>query len=139
MPAQIRYTVLLNEEGGMLDDLMVARHVPQAAGSLYIVVNGATKEDDFQLIGKQAGERARLERADQCALMALQGPEAAAVMADFFPHAADLGFMTFAGGVWNDHCVMFSRSGYTGEDGYEILVPPKRPSPSTRRCSPTPA
>jgi aminomethyltransferase len=124
-PAQIRYTVLLNEEGGMLDDLMVARHVPQAAGSLYIVVNGATKEDDFQLIGKQAGARARLERADQCALLALQGPEAEAVMASFFPHAANLSFMTFAGGVWNDHCVMFSRSGYTGEDGYEILVPPE--------------
>ena len=124
-PAQIRYTVLLNEEGGMLDDLMVARHVPQAAGSLYIVVNGATKEDDFQLIGKQAGVRARLERADQCALLALQGPEAEAVMASFFPHAANLSFMTFAGGEWNGHCVMFSRSGYTGEDGYEILVPPE--------------
>jgi aminomethyltransferase len=124
-PAQIRYTVLLNEQGGMLDDLMVARHVPQAAGSLYIVVNGATKEDDFQLIAEQAGERARLERADDCALLALQGPEAEAVMAAFFPHAANLGFMTFAGGVWNGHCMMFSRSGYTGEDGYEILVPPE--------------
>jgi aminomethyltransferase len=124
-PGQIRYTVLLNEDGGMLDDLMVARHVPQAAGSLYIVVNGATKEDDFLLIGEQAGQRARLERADECALLALQGPEAAAVMAGFFPHAADLGFMTFGGGEWKGHCVMFSRSGYTGEDGYEILVPPE--------------
>jgi aminomethyltransferase len=124
-PGQIRYTVLLNEEGGMLDDLMVARHIPQAAGSLYIVVNGATKEDDFKLIAEQAGDRARLERTDHCALLALQGPEAAAVMRELFPHAADLGFMTFGGGVWNGHCVMFSRSGYTGEDGYEILVPPE--------------
>jgi len=124
-PAQIRYTVLLNQTGGMLDDLMVARHVPQAAGSLYIVVNGATKEDDFQLIGEAAGEGAHLERADDCALLALQGPEAEAVLAAFFPHAANLGFMTFAGGMWNGHCVMFSRSGYTGEDGYEILVPPE--------------
>jgi aminomethyltransferase len=124
-PGQIRYTVLLNEEGGMLDDLMVARHVSQMPGSLYIVVNGATKEDDFLLIGKEAGGRARLERADACALLALQGPEAAAVMANLFPSAADLSFMTFGGGMWNGHCVMFSRSGYTGEDGYEILVPPE--------------
>jgi aminomethyltransferase len=124
-PAQIRYTVLLNEEGGMLDDLMVARHVSQMPGSLYIVVNSATKEDDFQLIGKQAGQQATLQRLDDCALMALQGPEAEAVMCTLFPHAADLGFMTFAGGEWNGHCVMFSRSGYTGEDGYEILVPPE--------------
>jgi aminomethyltransferase len=124
-PAQIRYTLLLNEEGGMLDDLMVARHVAQMPGSLYIVVNGATKEDDFQLIGKQAGQRATLQRLDDCALLALQGPEAEAVMCKLFPHAANLGFMTFAGGEWNGHCVMFSRSGYTGEDGYEILVPPQ--------------
>jgi aminomethyltransferase len=124
-PGQIRYTVLLNEEGGMLDDLMVARHVPQAAGGLYIVVNGATKEDDFRLIGEHAAGRARLERADHCALLALQGPEAEAVMTRFFPHAAGLGFMTFGGGLWNDHCFMFSRSGYTGEDGFEILAPPE--------------
>jgi aminomethyltransferase len=127
-PGQIRYTVLLNEEGGMLDDLMVARHVSQMPGSLYIVVNGATKEEDFLLIGKEAGGRARLERADACALLALQGPEAAAVMANLFPSAADLSFMTFGGGMWNGHCVMFSRSGYTGEDGYEILVPPEAAS-----------
>jgi aminomethyltransferase len=124
-PGQIRYTVLLNEEGGMLDDLMVARHVPQAPGSLYIVVNGATKENDFELIAEHVAGRARLERADSDALLALQGPEAAAVMTRLLPQAAGLGFMTFGGGMWNGHCFMVSRSGYTGEDGFEILASPE--------------
>jgi aminomethyltransferase len=123
-PGQIRYTVLLNEEGGMLDDLMIARPVSNAdQGSLYIVVNGATKEDDFQLIGKEAGMRARLDRGDDRALIAIQGPEAAAVVSAIFPEAAELAFMTHRRLDLDGQCYLVARSGYTGEDGYEILVP----------------
>jgi aminomethyltransferase len=125
-PGQIRYTILLNEEGGMLDDLMVGRYPTGApSGSLYIVVNAGTKDDDYALIAEAVGDKAKLMRMDGCALIAVQGPEAAAVVADILPGAADLGFMQFSGGEWQAHMVMYARSGYTGEDGYEILVPPK--------------
>ncbi len=125
-PGQIRYTVLLNEEGGMLDDLMVGRYPSGApGGSLYIVVNAGTKDDDYALIAKAVGDKAKLMRMDGAALIAVQGPEASAVVADLLPGSSDLGFMQFAGGEWEGHWVMFARSGYTGEDGYEILVPPK--------------
>jgi aminomethyltransferase len=118
---QLRYTVLLNEDGGVLDDLMIGR---EDVG-LYIVVNAATKDVDFRLIEEAAGVRpgeARLQRLDEGALLALQGPEAAEVIAGFVPGAARLGFMQFAGFAWGDALVRISRSGYTGEDGFEIQV-----------------
>jgi aminomethyltransferase len=125
-PGQIRYTVLLNEVGGMLDDLMVARPLRDShQGTLYVVVNGATKEDDFQLIGKQAGQRARLDRADDRALIAVQGPKAEAVVASIFPDAAALSFMTYRRFDLDGERYLVARCGYTGEDGYEILVPLK--------------
>jgi len=121
-PGQIRYTLLLDETGGILDDLMVARS-PVFAGGLYIVVNAATKEADFARIAAAAGERARLERADgHSALLALQGPEAVNVMAALVPGAVELGFMTYGVFSWGEDKVFVSRSGYTGEDGFEILV-----------------
>jgi aminomethyltransferase len=122
-PGQIRYTVLLNEDGGMLDDLMVARFADaDLAGGLYIVVNGATKEDDFKLIAAAAPPAARFIRVDDRALIAVQGPEAEAVISRIFPGAETLSFMTlrwFADGPLE---ALVARSGYTGEDGYEILV-----------------
>ena len=124
-PGQVRYTVLLNEDGGMLDDLMVGRYPSGApTGSLYIVVNAGTKDDDYALIARTVGDKAKLMRMDGAALIAVQGPKAAAVVAGMIPAAADLSFMQFAGGEWEGQMVMFARSGYTGEDGYEILVPP---------------
>jgi len=120
---QLRYTLLLNQHGGIVDDLMVGRPVDDAEqGVLQIVVNAGTKEGDFARIAAAAGDAAELVRADDRGLIAVQGPEAAAVTAAIIPEAADLSFMTltrapFAGGE-----VIISRSGYTGEDGYEILV-----------------
>ena len=122
-PGQIRYTLLLNDEGGALDDLMIARS-PSAGGTLYIVVNAGTKENDFAIIGKAAAGKAKFARADDGALLALQGPEAAAVMAALVPGAADLGFMHYNSFEWQGARLMISRSGYTGEDGFEILCPP---------------
>lgn len=121
-PGQIRYSLLLNDQGGIIDDLMVARS-PLMAGGLYIVVNAGTKEHDFALIEAAAGERAKLIRADgDYALLALQGPEAVNVMASEIPEATDLGFMTYGAFDWGSDKVFVARSGYTGEDGFEILI-----------------
>ncbi len=122
-PGQVRYTLLLNDQGGTRDDLMIARPLrPESAGSLYVVVNSATKEADFALIAAALGGKARLERADDNVLLALQGPEAAAVMTDLVPGAIELGFMQYAAFDWQGTELVISRSGYTGEDGFEMLV-----------------
>ncbi|KKB11176.1 hypothetical protein VE25_14260 [Devosia geojensis] len=122
-PGQVRYTLLLNAQGGAIDDLMVARPPDIAAsGTLYIVVNAGTKDGDFALIEKAAAGRATLERADSGGLLALQGPEAVEVMAGFMPDATDLGFMTYGAFDWNGSRLLIARSGYTGEDGFEILT-----------------
>ena len=123
-PGHIRYTLLLNEHGGIIDDLMIARPLrPERQGMLYVVVNAGAKEGDFALVTDAACDRATLERADDRALIAVQGPEAAAVVEGLFPGARELVFMTHrrfesAGGG----CLV-ARSGYTGEDGFEILSP----------------
>jgi aminomethyltransferase len=125
-PGQVRYTVLLNEEGGALDDLMIARpSQPESQGDLYIVVNAGCKEADWALIEKTVGAEANLVRADDRALLALQGPAAESVLAALMPEAAALGFMQYG----RLECSGFgrltvTRSGYTGEDGFEILVKP---------------
>ncbi len=121
-PGQVRYTLLLNEEGGVLDDLMVARS-PVVAGGLYIVVNAGTKEADFARIEAAGGDKATLIRADtNYALLALQGPKAVNVMAQIAPGAVDLAFMTYNAFDWGSDKLVIARSGYTGEDGFEILV-----------------
>jgi aminomethyltransferase len=123
-PGQNRYTVLLNAEGGIDDDLMIGRPAePERAGELYIVVNAGCKEADFARIAQAAGDKARLERADAGGLLALQGPEAIAVASEIFPGVEQLGFMTLKAFSFEGSPAVISRSGYTGEDGVEILVP----------------
>ncbi len=122
-PGQIRYTLLLNEQGGTLDDLMIARSI-RYPGTLYVVVNAGTKENDFALLGRAAEAGGGwLHRADDGVLLALQGPEAVEVLGDFMPAATTLGFMHYGSYEWNGVRLMISRSGYTGEDGFEILAP----------------
>jgi len=133
-PGRMRYTLMLNDEGGILDDLMVARPAAGASsGTLYIVVNAGTKEADFALIQAAGGDGAELRRSDDHALIALQGPEAAAVMANVVPAATGLTFMTCDTFVYDGAPLVISRSGYTGEDGFEILVPPDHAAPFWRR------
>jgi len=123
-PGQLRYTLLLNAAGGMVDDLMVGRPVhDHRQGELYLVVNAATKDGDFALIERVAAGKARLTRADDRALIALQGPEAAQVLAAILPEAISLGFMRHRRIDFGGERLVVSRSGYTGEDGFEILVP----------------
>jgi aminomethyltransferase len=122
-PGQIRYTLLLNEDGGIIDDLMIGRPLwPSRQGMLYVVVNAGAKETDFALIAQAATGLATLARADDRALIAVQGPEAAAVVAGIFPEAADLTFMTHRRIDYAGQGCVVARSGYTGEDGYEILI-----------------
>jgi aminomethyltransferase len=124
-PGQMRYTLMLNPQGGILDDLMVGRVPGEGAGRLYIVVNAATKAADFRRIEDAARGVARLTRDDP-GLLALQGPEAAAVMEQLVPAATGLGFMEVGAFDLDGVAVTVSRSGYTGEDGFEILVPADR-------------
>jgi aminomethyltransferase len=120
---QLRYTLLLNERGGIVDDLMVGRPILEdRQGMLQIIVNAGTKEGDFARIAAAAGDTAELIRADDRGLIAVQGPEAAAVTAAIIPEAADLSFMTLTPVQYEGERIVISRSGYTGEDGYEILV-----------------
>jgi len=124
-PGELRYSLLLNETGGVIDDLLVGRPIGSLLqGSLILVVNAATKEGDFALIAETLGDAVQIDRCDPWGMMALQGPEAAPVLEALCPGVSELGFMQFAPRDWREHSILVSRSGYTGEDGFEILLPP---------------
>ncbi|MFY0990285.1 glycine cleavage system aminomethyltransferase GcvT [Halomonas sp. C05BenzN] len=111
-----RYALFTSEEGGILDDLMVVN----AGDHLYLVVNAACKEQDIAHLRRGLSEH-RIEVADR-GLLALQGPQAAAVMQRLCPEACELVFMQHARFEIEGIEVWVSRSGYTGEDGFEISV-----------------
>jgi aminomethyltransferase len=115
-----RYTLFLNDDGGIMDDLMVTRRVDKE-NSLYVVVNAACKDQDFAHLGKKLEGVAELEILDR-ALVALQGPKAAEVFARMAPAAADMAFMSSAPMTVDGYDVIVTRCGYTGEDGYEISI-----------------
>ncbi len=123
-PGQMRYTQLLNDDGGIIDDLMVTRpFLPRGQGMLYLVVNAGTKDNDFRHIREKLTSRAKLTRIDhERSLLALQGPSAVEVLSRFIPEARDLAFMELRPVEIEGKRGLISRSGYTGEDGYEISV-----------------
>jgi len=117
---QMRYTLLLNAEGGIIDDLMVTRW---DANTLLLVVNAACKEKDFAYLNAKLGGDAKLTYMPDRALLALQGPTAADAALRLFPATAAMPFMAASRHKYEGHELYISRSGYTGEDGFEISVP----------------
>ena len=118
---QQRYSLLLDENGGVLDDLMVSRWPEH----LYLVVNGATKWDDIGHLREQLPDDITLNHLEDRALLALQGPKAADALARHakgeYPLSA-LTFMKFGQYTIAGHEVTIARAGYTGEDGFEISI-----------------
>ncbi len=114
-----RYALFTNEDGGILDDLMVANR----GDHLFLVVNAACKADDIAHMRAHLSEACEIEEITDRALVALQGPEAERVLEGLVPGVAAIRFMDVAvlpsafGELW------VSRSGYTGEDGYEVSMP----------------
>ena len=117
---KVRYSVLLNDAGGIVDDLMVTRWDEK---TFYVVVNAACKDKDFAWIQKKIGGEIKLQPLPQRALLAIQGPMAEAVTARLFPAVSAMTFMSAINTTLDGHDVYISRSGYTGEDGFEISVP----------------
>ena len=122
-PGRQRYTQLLNENGGIVDDLMVTR-APGAEGALRLVVNASRKEADFALIRQRLPSGVRLTPLPESALIALQGPVAAATLARLAPGQGleAMAFMSARPARIAGFESFVSRSGYTGEDGYEISI-----------------
>jgi aminomethyltransferase len=118
-PGRQRYGLLMTESGGIFDDFMVAN----LGDRLFLVVNASRKQADFALIESVLPAGVRLNRLPDRALLALQGPGAVAAMAPVAPALTALSFMGIAQAEIAGVPVIASRSGYTGEDGWEISVP----------------
>jgi aminomethyltransferase len=124
-PGKVRYSLLLDEEGGILDDLMVTNR----GDHLFLIVNGATKWDDIGHLREYLPDEITLQHLDEHALLALQGPKAVDALARLGlepamggPAVSELSFMEAAPYLWQGRPLGISRSGYTGEDGFEISV-----------------
>jgi aminomethyltransferase len=122
-PGAQRYGLFTSTEGGIFDDLMIVN----AGDHFYLVVNAACKEQDLAHLRANLGNTHSIEYLDDRALLALQGPKAAAVMARLCPQACELVFMQhsrfrLAEGALAGEEIWVSRSGYTGEDGFEISI-----------------
>ena len=122
-PQRIRYTQITNPQGGIIDDLMVTRTAED--GRLYVVVNASRKDVDYAWLREHLPKGVKLEPIEDHALVALQGPKAAAVMARHCPKASALAFMTATRDKFDGIACHVARSGYTGEDGFEISVATK--------------
>jgi aminomethyltransferase len=114
-----RYGLLLSDEGGIVDDLMFVNR----GTDLFIIVNGACKMADLAYLQERIGQRCTLEPRFDRALLALQGPQAVTALTRLLPGLEKLVFMTGTDATWQGQALYITRSGYTGEDGFEISLP----------------
>jgi aminomethyltransferase len=117
-PGRQRYTYFTNPEGGILDDIMVTN---QGDAGLFLVVNAARKAHDLAWL--QEHLQSPVEYLESRALLALQGPAAVIALTPLLPQIANMRFMDAATITWQSAEIWISRSGYTGEDGFEISLP----------------
>ncbi|MEL7446544.1 MAG: glycine cleavage system aminomethyltransferase GcvT, partial [Pseudomonadota bacterium] len=117
-PGKMRYSMLLTEAGGVIDDLMITNTGPHIA----LVVNGACKWDDIAHLREHLPDEITLTHFDDFALLALQGPKAGEVLEALIPGTGALTFMTAGLFEYEGGHIWVSRAGYTGEDGFEIAV-----------------
>ena len=116
---RLRYSLLLAPDGGIIDDLMATRR----GTDFYLVVNGATKHGDLEVLQAGMPRGVVVDHMKEQALLALQGPKAAEVLERLAPGVSELGFMQGGAFPAAGHQCWISRSGYTGEDGFEISIP----------------
>jgi aminomethyltransferase len=121
-PGKQRYGLLLTDEGTIIDDLMFVNR----GDDLFVIVNGACKEGDIAHMQQRIGSRCKVTPMPERALLALQGPKAAEALERVVPGVGKLVFMTGAAYGWQGADLFITRSGYTGEDGFEISVPADR-------------
>jgi aminomethyltransferase len=121
-PGKQRYGLLLTDEGTIIDDLMFVNR----GGELFVIVNGACKQGDIQHMQDRIGSRCSVVPMPERALLALQGPKAVDALKRLLPEVDKLVFMTGAGFQWQGADLFVTRSGYTGEDGFELSVPGER-------------
>ncbi|OUR73742.1 glycine cleavage system protein T [Methylophaga sp. 41_12_T18] len=113
-----RYTVLTNDEGGVIDDIIITR----LADRFLLVVNAACKQEDFAYLAKQLPDDCTLTLLEEQALIALQGPKAEQVLQLFVPEISGLNFLQAIETAIDGQSCIISRSGYTGEDGFELSI-----------------
>jgi glycine cleavage system T protein (aminomethyltransferase) len=126
---EMRYSFLTSESGGILDDLIVTRREKD----LFVVVNAGCKKQDIDLLSKGLAGQAMVTELSDRALIALQGPKAARILSGFIPDVGSMAFMSGQKVSFEGIECFVTRSGYTGEDGYEISMPNKHAEMLTRK------